>query len=144
MATQEKLNSVSSELRRIPEITNTCHDIALALIEANEKVSYAGTILAFIARTDYDRARRQIIAKCSSTLRGLKAIRRTALSPDAIRAGTRLRSVLKYCRMCPAENLKNMSEGKSFHCLVKTASENNTVERFQFRLDKKGRIIEQR
>lgn len=144
MATQEKLNSVSSELRRIPETVDTCHGIAQALIEAKEKVSYAGNIWALIIPTDYDRARQQIIAKCSSTLRGLKAIRRTALSPDAIRASTRLRSVLKCCRMCPVENLKNMSEGKSFHCLVKTASEKNTVEGFQFRLDKKGRIIEQR
>ena len=144
MATQEKLNSVSSELSKIPETVETCDDIAQALIEAKERVSYAGNIWALITSTDYDRARQQIIANCSSTLRGLRAIRQTTLSPDAIKASTRLRSVLKCCEICPAENLKNMSEGKSFHCLVKTASENNTAEGFQFRLDKKGRIIEKR
>ncbi|GAI48103.1 unnamed protein product, partial [marine sediment metagenome] len=48
MATQEKLNSISSELRRIPETVDTCHDIAQALIEAKEKVSYAGNIWALI------------------------------------------------------------------------------------------------
>ena len=133
MATQEQLISVSSELQGISEIIKTCHEIALALIEANKKVSYTGTIWVLIIPTEY-----------SSTLRGLKYIRRTALSSDAIRATTLLKRVSKCCRKCPAESLKNMSESNGFHCSAKSASENNAGHGFHFRLDRKGRIIEQK
>ena len=142
MTPQERLKSVTSELSKIPENVKTCHDVALALIEANEKVSYAGTILALIVKTEYDRARKQIITTCSSTLRGLKAIRRTALSPDAIRATTCLNHVLECCRECPSENLENMQEPNHFSCPAKEASEDGSMQSFHFALDRKGRIIE--
>ena len=138
MATQEQLISVSSELHSISEIIKTCHEIALALIEVNKNVSYAGAIWVLIIPTEYDRARKQVITKCSSTLRGLKYIRRTALSSDAIRATTLLKRVSKCCRKCPAENLNDMSGLNGFRCFAKSASENITGHGFRFRLDRKG------
>lgn len=144
MATQQQLNSISAKLDRIPEITQTCHDIALALIEANEKVSYGSSVFGFIIQTEYDRARKQIISTCSSTIRDLRNIRRTVLSSEAIKATSYLSHVANCCKACLAENLGSMTTGKSFCCLIETASEENSIKVFRFKLNEKGQIIEQR
>jgi len=85
MATKEQLNSITDNLDQIPEITQTCHDIAAALIESSKKVS-SGDVWGLIWPTEYDRAREQVISTCVSTIRKLMNVRRTLLSPEAIRA----------------------------------------------------------
>ena len=143
MATKEQLNSITENLNQIPEITQTCHDIASALIESNEKV-FSGNVWGLIFPTEYDRARKQVISTCVSTIRELINVRRTVLNPEAIRATSYLNHVENSCRACLAKNIKRMAEGKSFCCLVREASDKNSQKGFRFKLNRKGEILAQR
>ena len=143
MATKEQLNSITENLNQIPEITQTCYDIASALIECKEKV-FSGNVWGLIFPTEYDRARKQVISTCVSTIRELKNVRRTVLSPEAIRATSYLNHVENRCRACLAENKKRMAEGKSFCCLVRDASDKISSKGFRFKLNKKGDVVAQK
>ncbi|MFC1636832.1 hypothetical protein ACFL5Z_18565 [Planctomycetota bacterium] len=143
MATKEQLDSITDSLNSVPEITKNCHDIVLALIEIDQRISY-GKLWARIAPTEYDRAREQIISTCRSTIRELINIRSTLLSPEAIKATSYLYHVVNCCKKCPAQNKKNTAAGKSFSCLLKESFKENSPREFHFKLNKKGQIVAQR
>ena len=143
MATKKQLDSITDSLNSIPEITKTCYDIVLALIETDQRISY-GSPLKRISPTEYDRARDQVISTCRSTVRELIDVRSTMLSPEAIKATSYLHHVVNCCKKCPAQNKKNTAAGKPFRCLLEESSKENSPKEFHFKLNKKGQIVAQR
>jgi len=141
MATQEELNNVRRGLQELPRMVETCEQVAKALIETKQPLSQAGTPLGVFWGTDYDRARRQIRRRCRLIQNLLRRVRRTALSPDAIRGQSEIRTIQRACERCLFVNRQGLQQGKAFRCLANGQS-GQVGGGFRFRLDLKGNILE--
>lgn len=139
MATQLEINAVLGSLQRLPGLVTACQEIARALLETKQPLSRADKPWGLIWGTDYDRARRQIIRQCGLTQSQLRRIRRTDLSPDAIRGQAEIEKIRRACRNCLLTNRKAMEEGRAFRCLADEQSR-RPGKGFRFQLDPNGNI----
>ena len=98
--------------------------------------------MSLFAPTEYERARTQILETCNRVAPRLKSVRRSSLSPDAIRAFASVSMTQTSCQECPAANKRNLKEGKPFRCLTRHRLQNKVHEGFRFSLDGKGQILE--
>jgi hypothetical protein len=142
MVTYQDLNLISSEMEDIPQMIKLCQETVNALLETNECCTKGNVILSFLAPTDYNRARNQIIVKCASAERRLQDVRRSIISPEAIRAVSHISRIKKLCDGCEKINKTNLLQGKKFCCQIQEKYGQVSVKEFRFELDQIGRIIE--
>jgi hypothetical protein len=143
MVTYQDLNLISSELEEIPQMAKLCQETVNALLEANECCIRDNIVLSLLLfPTDYNRARKQIIAKCASAERRLQDVRRSIISPEAIRAVSHISRIKKLCASCEKINKTNLQQGKKFSCQIQEKYGQVSVKEFRFELDQIGRIIE--
>lgn len=144
MAKHNGVHLTVTTLNEIPQMVETCQQIAEALIETGEQWSRENPLFSSLLPTDYERARKEIIKKCVSACRQLRTIRKQTLSPDAIRARANISRILECCGDCPATNQKKLADKKAFCCLVQARLGEGAKDEFRFRLDDKGQILETR
>lgn len=142
MATREQVANLQQMLNRVNGSIQQCHEIAVALMETGSKWSWNGHPIGWITGTDYDRARLDILNMTTAARRLARSIRRSQISPQAIRAEALLKQLNGCCRKCPSYNAQAVRQGKPFTCLAQTGPEARNTSRFA--LNQKGQIIEQK
>jgi hypothetical protein len=141
MTTQERIEAVLQSMERLPQAIVLCEAVALAQIESGEAWWPAGW---FTESSDYQRARNQVIRTLAVAHAQMSWIRRSALSPDLIRADTRARRMLACCLECPLANARNLKSQQTFVCLTKQKGGKDALAPMRIALDSQGQIHERR
>lgn len=142
MTTQDDLNFIASEIDEIPKNIKLCQEIVNALIETNQSCINDSVLISLLDPTDYERARKQIIRKCRSIDLALFHVRKSIISPEAIRAAAYLIEILNICTSCLDINRANIWNNKKFSCQMQEKYGKPSENEFRFELDQIGRIIE--
>lgn len=142
MVTHQDLNLILRELREIPTLVKICQDVLTALAETDQPAIRSNYIISFCFPTDYNRARAQLNKRFSGTKRRLKEVRRSTVSPDAIRALSYITQIKLCCNRCERVNRKNVQQGKAIRCQIQEKFEKDSKNGFRFELNQKGQIIE--
>ena len=117
MATSQQIMMALSGLQGLSQQIGTCEQVARALIETGEVWCRDGPLSAWLLPTDYERARRQVMQACTRLVRQIRMVRRTSLSPDAIRAQDYVAKIRACCACCPEANAQRAGSG-GFRCMV--------------------------
>ena len=144
MATQREINTVTAMLNVIPGTVENCHQVAIALVETNQRLSKLIHRPLRWFSTDFDRARNQVMNKCAEAIRQIQNIRRKTLSPDLIRVTAQIAEICNCCRRCRSINLKNLKAGKEFTCLAHQPAQKDMIGGFSLKPDEKGQTKEQK
>jgi hypothetical protein len=141
MATPRHIEAASKTLEDLAGQLARCEEIAQALVETGQpwdgRIGWLTEDL-----TDFDRARRVVIKDLDEVGRQLRRLRRTELSPEAIRATGTVAEIRAACGRCIETNKANTAAGKSFVCLARNTVADRSNARTRFQLDARGNIIE--
>jgi len=142
MVTHQDLNQILRELQEIPPLVKTCQDVLSALTETDQPAIRSNCVFSFCFPTDYNRARAQLNKRFSGTKRRLKEVRRSTISPAAIRALAYITQIKRCCNRCERVNRKNVQQGNAIRCQIQEKFEKDLTNGFRFELNQKGQIIE--
>lgn len=134
---------MTTDLQQLPQVIQTCEQVAQAMIDTGQKWGPDSGFLAMLCPTDDARARYSVEQCCSAVLSRLKRIRRDTLSPDAIRTCSLVLQMKECCQHCPEANRVNIKDARQFACLIRQRFPKRAGSGFRFKLNEKGQIIEQ-
>lgn len=138
MAKASYIHVVAQMTNELTRAISTCGAVAQALIETGQAWRRAGSEDATSPPTDFERARAKVLRHTGALLARLRAMRRRALSPDAIRACHHVESIQGHCQACPTANLAGTERHEPFTCLATRS----VGEGFRFELGEGGQILE--
>jgi hypothetical protein len=128
---------LKTEIRNLWKRSTDCRDVAIAMVESNEVLTYYDPILAPFVSTDYDRARAAFLSQLKFIRSQLQQIRRSRPSPDAVRADNFLKEVQACCGTCRSSNKNNRhgpvsckaSELLAAHKLMRSTQQSSSCQR---------------
>jgi hypothetical protein len=138
MATAREITTTLAGLQSLPGQVDTCKGVVRALIETGQ-VWHQTSI--WQSPTDCDRAREQVMDACGRLFGRLRKVRRTSLSPAAIRAQDYVAKIRACCAFCPKANADRARSG-GFRCVVEERFKARGATAPRFRLGPDGEILE--
>ena len=137
MATQQQIHETTAAMGRLPSNIELCESLALALLETGQ------SLRGFFSSTDYERSSAQNITSIRQILRQITQMRKDTLSPDLVRAHSRISNMHRCCQECPEVNEQRLAKKKEpFRCLIKERCGTAATTIFRFTLDDKGNLHE--
>ena len=141
MATSEQILMALSGLQALSQQIETCEQVARALIETGQAWRRNFLLGAWLLPTEHDRARQEVMAACTRLSRQVRIVRKTSLSPDAIRAQDYVARIKACCACCPEANAQRTGSG-GFRCMVQERLKGKEGTGMRFRLGLNGEIVE--
>ena len=141
MATSRQIKTALKGLQSLSPQIETCEQVARALIETGQAGCRDTVPTARPLATDYTRARRQVIRHCGLLAKQIRVIRRTSVSPDAIRAQDYVARIRACCACCPEANAQRAGSG-GFRCMVQERLKGKAGKGTRFHLGLNGEIVE--
>ena len=108
---------ISTELKNIQRLAGICHEAAVALIETKNPWIRIGW-RSRLRPTDYQRARRSVLANFYETQRRVAMMRKSSVNPAAIRSAADLNRLQECCLRCIEENGQALLPGTQFNCML--------------------------
>lgn len=141
MATQAQLNTAARQYEIAAAHVAICAEVAKAQLEVGEGLVASRGFFSS-PETEYQRARKIIMAAATEGRRLMELLRRDTLSPALIRGMYGFVHVGTCCEQCLAVNSARLAEGKSFVCLISERSPGVLQNQFRFMIADKGQIRE--